>query len=200
MSEQRRRHYGELAVDLAIVVGCVLYIHTAGHYPPQGRRMPTIIGYIGLGLGVLHLIAHVVPQLWAVTHDSRARSAKPRTAVPEQVAARSAAADVAGDAAGDGDAAVAAVPGGEAAGPAPVSLKVDHGDGRQVLVAMAWTVGLLVAVYVVGYEVAVPAFFLAYYGAMRAWKTAVISAVAMAVVTMTLFETALAVPLPHGLL
>jgi Tripartite tricarboxylate transporter TctB family len=185
MSEQRR-HYGELAVDLAIVVGCVLYIHTAGHYPPQGRRMPTIIGFIGLGLGVLHLAGHVVPKLWAVTHDSRARTAKPRAAAGMRVPT--------------GHADGAATPDAGADRQAPISLNVDHGDGRQVLAAMAWTVGLLVAVYVVGYEVAVPVFFLAYYGALRAWKTAVISAVAMAVVTMTLFETALAVPLPHGML
>ncbi|WP_329137490.1 tripartite tricarboxylate transporter TctB family protein [Streptomyces sp. NBC_01476] len=70
---------------------------------------------------------------------------------------------------------------------------------RQV-VAIGWVVGLLLVVYVFGFEVAIPAFFLVYFGVMRAWRTALISAVAMWAVTYGLFEMALGVPLPHGLL
>jgi hypothetical protein len=64
---------------------------------------------------------------------------------------------------------------------------------------MAWTAGLLLAVYVAGFVVAVPVFFLAYFLTLRAWRTAVASAVVMWAVTQFLFVDALAVPLPHGL-
>jgi hypothetical protein len=83
---------------------------------------------------------------------------------------------------------------------APAALDVAHGDPRQVLIGIAWVAGLLAGIYVLGFALAIPVFFLAYFGALRAWRTAVISAVAMAVVTQGLFVEALAVPLPHGLL
>ncbi len=178
MNGPRNRHLGELGVDLAIVAGSALYVHAAGHYPPQGRQIPVLVGWIAIGLGVLHLVAHAVPRLWAVTHDSQARTKKPAAA------ARTAAAP-------------APAPGDTAAAP-PVALETPPGDPRQVVLAMAWVVLLLVAVYFLGFDVAIPAFFLVYFAVMKAWWTAVISAVAMWAVTYGLFEYALGVPLPHG--
>jgi Tripartite tricarboxylate transporter TctB family len=209
MSGPRRpRHLGELFIDLAIVVGSVLYLHAAQNYPPQGRQVPDVVGFIALGLGVLHLIAHAVPALWGVTHDSAARRREPAARVPVAVPAG---ASVGAGSPGDG---VPEAPAGSAGseGPgaadgetaeqktsAPLSLRTEQGDSRQVLIAIAWVAGLLVGTYVLGYAVAIPVFFLAYFGAMRAWRTAIVSAIVMGVLTQGVFAIALAVPLPTGL-
>ncbi len=193
MNRPRTRHLGELGVDLAIVVGSALYVHAAGSYPPQGRQIPVLVGWIAIALGGLHLVAHAVPRLWAVTHDSAARKRKTPD-LPKQVRAASAVGTAV-----DGPAATTTTP-AAAVGPPPVTLKVPPGEPRQVVVAIGWVVLLLAAVYVFGFEVAIPAFFLAYFAYQRAWRTALISAVVMWALTYGLFATALGVPLPHGML
>jgi hypothetical protein len=45
-----------------------------------------------------------------------------------------------------------------------------------------------------------PPFFLAYFAAARSWKLAIASAVVMGLVTKLLFEVALGIPLPGGIL
>ncbi|SDM71040.1 tripartite tricarboxylate transporter TctB family protein [Actinacidiphila guanduensis] len=174
----RPRHAGELLIDLAVVIGSLLYVRAASHYPPQGRQIPNLVGWIAAGIGALHLVAHAVPRLWTLTHGADpADKAAATEAGPE--------------------------PSGEdlpaAPRTAPVALEVSPGNPRQVVLAMAWTAGLLLAVYVFGFVVAVPVFFLAYFLTLRAWRTAVASAVVMWAVTQFLFVDALAVPLPHGL-
>jgi Tripartite tricarboxylate transporter TctB family len=198
---RRRLHLGELAVDLAIVVGSAFYVHAASNYPPQGRQIPTLVGWIAIAMGALHLVAHAVPRLWAVTHDSQARTRKtPEIPVPA-VAARSTVEEVGRDAGPDGSGSARAEPAAAAAAAAPpVSLDVAPGAPLQVVVAIAWVVALLAGIYVFGFEVAIPGFFLVYFAALRAWRTALISAVAMWAVTWGLFVMALGVPLPQGLL
>jgi preprotein translocase subunit Sec61beta len=193
MKEPGTRHLGELAIDLAIVAGSALYVHAADAYPPQGRQIPRLVGYLALAMGVLHLVAHVVPRLWAVTHDSQAGGAKEPGIPAQATVAAGPVQEPSGQAEpgqgtnGDG-------------GSAPTALQVPPGDPRQVVLAMAWVAGLLLAVWVLGFVVAIPVFFLGYFAALRAWRTAVVSAVAMWAVAWGLFEYALAVPLPHGLL
>ena len=194
MNSPRSRHWGELGVDLAIVVGSALYVHAAGSYPPQGRQIPTVVGWLAIGLGVLHLVGHAVPRLWAVTHDSEARKRKAPD-LPKQVLAATAATTATTEAA-PGAPATAAAP----AITPPVTLKVPPGDPRQVVVAIGWVLLLLAGVYVLGFEVAIPAFFLAYFAYQRAWRTALISAFVMWALAYGLFSTALGVPLPHGML
>jgi Tripartite tricarboxylate transporter TctB family len=196
MNGPRSRHLGELALDLAIVIGSALYVRAAGHYPPQGRQIPILVGWIALGLGVLHLVGHVVPGLWKLTHGAETRRATsvvvPQSAVTGVAeAARAAQTRATEEAADESD------PTGDPAA-APAAGEPSHGDPRQVLVGIAWVVGLLVGIYVLGFAIAVPVFFLAYFGVMRAWRTAVISAVVMGAVTQGLFVEALAVPLPTG--
>jgi hypothetical protein len=175
----RPSHAGELLIDLAIVVGSLLYVRAASHYPPQGRQIPNLVGWIAAGIGVLHLVAHAVPRLWTLTHGPD----KDAKAAPE--------------AAGEPPAPEEDAPAADRR--APVALQVSPGRPGQVLLAMAWTAGLLLAVYVLGFVVAIPVFFLAYFLMLRAWRTAVASAVVMWAVTQFLFIDALGVPLPHGL-
>jgi hypothetical protein len=202
MNGPRSRHLGELALDLAIVIGSAFYVHAASNYPPQGRQIPILVGYIAIALGVLHLLAHLVPRLWGLTHGADTRR-KTSVVVPQSAvtgvaeaagAAQQATAQATEPATEQVDGNAAETP----AKPAPVTLDVPHGEPRQVVFAIAWAVGLLLGIYVLGFVVAVPVFFLAYFGVLRAWRTAVISAVVMAVVTQGLFVEALAVPLPHG--
>lgn len=168
MRLRRPPHLGELALDLAIIAGALVYIRVAQHYPADGRQIPTLVGYLALALGAVHLLGHLVPRFWAPTHDSKA-------AQPVR-------------------------PGPADAGGEPPTAPVSVGDPRQVMVAMAWALGLLVGLYVVGYVIAMPVFFLAYFGSRRAWRTAVVSAVVMGAVTEGLFVQALAVHLPTGFL
>lgn len=207
MSAQRRpRHLGELFIDLAIVVGSAFYLHAAQGYPPQGRQVPDVVGVIALGLGVLHLLGHVVPALWGVTHDSASRR-REAPAAPVPAALSTTGASLAAgpeEATGTARTEEAAAPAGETAAQAgtanaPVSLQMPQGDARQVLIAIAWVVGLLIGTYVLGYAVAIPLFFLAYFGAMRAWRVGIISAIVMGLLTEGVFAVALSVPLPTGL-
>ncbi|MBP0457731.1 tripartite tricarboxylate transporter TctB family protein [Streptomyces montanisoli] len=186
--ERRRLHLGELLIDLAIVAGSLLYLHAASKYPPQGRQVPDVVGWIALALGALHLLAHVVPGLWGLTHGKDGRRQEPR-AVPSPAQE----ADEAQAAAADGETAH-----GEAA-PASPSMSMAQGDSRQILIAIAWIAGLLAGTYVLGYAVAIPLFFFAYFAVMRAWRTAVVSAVVMGVLTEGVFALALSVPLPTGM-
>jgi len=190
MSRPIPRHAGELLLDLAVVVGSLLYVRAASHYPPQGRQIPNLVGWIAAGIGALHLVAHAVPRLWTLTHgadraeEAAANAADTAAAVPE--------------AAGEPVAPPQEAPG--AGRRAPVALEVSSGRPALVLLAMAWTAGLLLGIYLFGFVVAIPVFFLAYFLTLRAWRTAVASAVVMWVVTQFLFVDALGVPLPHGLL
>ncbi|WP_030900211.1 tripartite tricarboxylate transporter TctB family protein [Streptomyces sp. NRRL F-5126] len=178
----RRLHLGELLIDLAIVAGSLVYLHAASKYPPQGRQVPDVVGYIALGLGALHLLGHVVPALWGVTHGNPGRRQEPHA-----VAHAAPGADEARPAADDGEAT-----------PAPPPMA--QGDSRQILIAIAWIAGLLAGTYVLGYAVAIPLFFFVYFAAMRTWRVAIISAVVMGMLTEGVFALALSVPLPTGLL
>jgi hypothetical protein len=201
----RRLHLGELIIDIAIVAGSALYVHAANAYPPQGRQIPLVVGWLAIILGAVHLLAHLVPPLWSVTHDSASRGRSTREKARREVAERVAEADhtKATEPAADGD--FADDEASEDDDPAaavkpPTSLKTSFGEPQQVLYAIAWVAGLLAGIYVLGFVVAIPVFFLAYFGALRAWRTAVISAVVMGAVTEGLFVYALSVPLPQGLL
>ncbi len=200
----RRLHVGELVVDLVVVGGSALYVHAAGAYPPQGRQIPLVVGWLAIGLGVLHLLGHVVPGLWAVTHDSAARGGRIGEGARKEVARRLAGADAEPAAAAPGTAREDGETGPAVTGDAvvrpPAALRTSMGAPRQVVAAIAWAAGLLAGVCLVGFAVALPAFFLVYFGVMRAWRTAVISAVVMWALAEGLFVYALSVPLPEGLL
>lgn len=213
-AEPRRLHLGELLLDLAIVIGSALYVHAAGAYPAQGRQIPLVVGWLAIALGAVHLVGHAVPALWAVTHDSEARGRTARNKARDAVAERLARTD-APESEAESDAAESAVtdsaltdsaltesaaPEDEGADREPAMPKSSPGDPRQVVYAIAWAVGLLAGVYLVGFAVALPVFFLAYFGVLRAWRTAVIGAVVMWALTEGLFVYALSVPLPQGLL
>jgi hypothetical protein len=68
--------------------------------------------------------------------------------------------------------------------------------------AVAWAVALVVAIYLVGYAFALPAFMLAYFllAYPTGWKTAVLSAAAVWLLTYPVVEYGLGVHLSSGLL
>ena len=74
------------------------------------------------------------------------------------------------------------------------------GKPLDVPIAMAWAAGFLGAILLFGYVVAVPLFFLVYFGVRRAWVLAIGSAVVMGLVTSLLFERLLDIPLYTGVL
>jgi hypothetical protein len=170
-----RRSTGELVVDLLLVVAVAAYLYIAHGYPPDGRQIPMVIGTVGLATAVVQLVGWFVPGLWSLTHGDS--PADPRAGRPTAPASP---ADLPAD------------PRGDLPTDAPGRRGVD------VPVVMAWAAGFVAAILLVGYVVAVPVFFLAYFAARRAWRLAVGSAVVMGLVTWLLFESILGIPLPSG--
>jgi hypothetical protein len=170
------RSKGELVFDVALVLAIGGYLIVAQTYPPIGRQIPTVVGIIALVAAVVQLIGWFVPGMWKFTHgeqrdDSLVRNA-PRAAT-EVTRNRSGGAQ-----------------------PAPET----NGRTVDVPIAMAWAAGFLGAILLFGYVVAVPLFFLVYFGIRRSWVLAIASAVVMGLVTSLLFERLLDIPMYGGLL
>lgn len=178
----RRRSKGELVFDVSLVVGICYYLYVAQSYPPVGREIPTVVGVVALAAAVVQLIGWFVPGMWKLTHGVPGDESASRTAAAQ------AAHEYEGPSA-EPEAPPAATPAPESAGP----------RNADVAVAMGWAAGFVGAILLVGYVVAVPVFFLAYFGARRAWRLAIVSAVIMGLLTRFLFESLLGIPLPGGL-
>lgn len=171
----RTRAKGELIFDIALVLAIGGYLLVAQTYPPIGRQIPTVVGIVALVAAVVQLIGWFVPGLWRFSHGEPA---------DENVAANEVART---GAAQESDAAT---------GPEPDA----SGRPLDVPIAMAWAGGFLGAILLVGYVIAVPLFFLVYFGVRRSWVLAIVSAVVMGLVTRLLFETVLDIPLYSGVL
>jgi hypothetical protein len=167
------RSKGELVFDIVLVLAIGGYLVVAQTYPPIGRQIPTVVGIVALIAAVVQLIGWFVPGMWKFSHGDpvAAGQSAPRAAVE-------------------------ATPetGDEPAAP--------QADGRpvDVPIAMAWAGGFLGAILLLGYVIAVPLFFLVYFGVRRSWVLAVVSAVVMGVVAGVLFEQVLDIPMYGGIL
>lgn len=72
---------------------------------------------------------------------------------------------------------------------------------RRLWIGVAWAVGFLIAILLVGYDIAVPLFFLVYFLTQwrERWKLAIISAIVMGLLTVVVFDHVLALNLPKGI-
>lgn len=165
------RSKGELVFDVALVLAIGGYLLVARSYPPIGRQIPTVVGVIALVAAVVQLVGWFVPGLWKFTHGD---------STDDNLARR------APQARNDTDTDDAAPDTG--------------GKPLDVPIAMAWAAGFLGAILLFGYVVAVPLFFLGYFGVRRAWVLAIGSAVVMGLVTSLLFERLLDLPMYSGVL
>lgn len=166
------RSKGELIFDIALVLGIGGYLLVAQTYPPIGRQIPTVVGIIALVAAVVQLVGWFVPGMWRFSHgDPGEDNLTP--GAPQATSDTATGARSAPDA---------------------------NGRPVDVPVAMAWGGGFLGAILLVGYVVAVPLFFLVYFGIRRSWILAIVSAVVMGVATRVLFEMALGIPLYSGVL
>lgn len=171
---------GELLFDVLLVIGIAAYLAIAKGYPAIGRQVPMIVGSVALIVAVVQLIGYFVPGLWAFTHGDTTKGE-----------VRLAPAD------GHGTPVAVAAVAAEKTEESPVA--PGH-EARDTSVAVAWAGGFLIAILVLGYVIAVPGFFLVYFGARRSWRLAIISAVVMGLITRFLFEGILGIPLPTGVL
>jgi hypothetical protein len=170
------RSKGELVFDIVIVLAIGGYLLVARSYPPIGRQIPTVVGIVALVAAVVQLIGWFVPGMWKFSHgDPAADSARARSGPPATQET-----SVASD----------EEPAAQGADGKPVDVPI----------AMAWAGGFLGAILLVGYVIAVPLFFLVYFGVRRSWVLAVVSAVVMGVVTGVLFEQVLDIPMYGGIL
>jgi hypothetical protein len=162
---------GELIFDIAILVGSAAYVYVAWSYPPAGRQVPIVVGGAAVVVSLFQLIGYFVPGLRALTHGAPDAKKGPAVSPPQQ-----------DDAAADADAS----PAGESR------------ELRDTAIIMAWSLGFLAAILALGYVIAVPLFFLTYFGWRRSWRLAVISAVVMWAFTQYGLVELLAVQLPGG--
>jgi hypothetical protein len=185
------RSIGELVVDLVLVGGIGYYLWIAHSYPPDGREIPTVVGVVALIAAAVQLIGWFVPGMWTFTHGNATEERREPAVVAGAIQAGAVV----------GETTAPAVAGARAAEPVDEVPSSGH-DSRtfDVSVAMAWAAGFVAAILLVGYLVSIPLFFLAYFAAARSWKLAIASAVVMGLVTKLLFEVALGIPLPGGLL
>lgn len=177
----RHRSYGELAVDLILVVGIAAYVLVAQRYPKDGREIPTVVGVVGLVAALVQLVGWFVRPMWSLTHGDPPRrkdiaGGMPESSAPPLSPERTAQLD-AEEAAGE-----------------------DYHPHRDTLIIMGWAVLFLALILVIGYVYGIPLFFLAYFLARRQWILAVGSAVAMFGLTEWVFIQLLTVPLPAGVL
>lgn len=166
----RGKSKGELVFDIVIVLAVVAYLLVAQHYPPIGRQIPTVVGIVALVAAVVQLVGWFVPGMWKFSHGTPADDDRARQGASP---------------AGSDD---------EPAAPRADDKPLD------VPIAMAWAGGFLGAILLLGYVIAVPLFFLVYFGVRRSWVLAVVSAIVMGVVASVLFETVLGIPLYGGVL
>jgi putative tricarboxylic transport membrane protein len=164
----------ELVVDLVWVAFTGAYVITAWGYPPAAGLVPLTFGTTALFIAVMQLAGHFILPLRRFTHAPR----RPPAARVEAVSAHS-----------------------------------DHGEGAnrgdrngsaefREVAAIVWAVALVLAIYLIGYAIALPAFMLAYFtfGYRMGWKTATFSAAAIWVLTYLVVEQGLGVHLSSGLL
>jgi hypothetical protein len=171
------RSKGELVFDIVLVLAIGGYLVVAQTYPPIGRQIPTVVGIVALVAAVVQLIGWFVPGMWKFSHGDPAPAdrSEPRAAdenAPTTIAA------------------IRDEPSAPDANGKPVDVPI----------AMAWAGGFLGAILLLGYVIAVPLFFLVYFGVRRSWVLAVVSAVVMGVVTSVLFEQVLGIPMYGGIL
>lgn len=187
----QRRSTGELVVDLLLVAGIAYYLWIAHSYPPDGREIPTVVGVVALIAAAVQLIGWFVPGMWTFTHGNAVDETREHAVAAGVIPAEPVV----------GETTAQAAAGATAAEPVDGAPAPSH-DSRtfDVSVSMAWAAGFVAAILVLGYLVSVPLFFLAYFAAARQWKLAIASAVVMGLVTKLLFEVALGIPLPGGLL
>jgi len=186
---------GELLFDVLLVIGIAVYLAVARGYPPIGRQVPMVVGVVALVVAVVQLIGYFVPGLWTFTHGSTSKDELLRPAgaggqatsvAPEALAAEET---------------EEKLPAHEAQKTARETVPgASPHQTRDTSVAVAWAGGFLTSILVIGYVFAVPVFFLAYFGARRSWRLAIVSAVVMGLITRFLFEGLLGIPLPTGLL
>lgn len=186
----------ELAVDLAWIVLSVWYIVASQHYPGAGRGVPMTVAVIALVVAVVQLSGHLFPRLRGFTHYRTERGDTEPAGAP-------AGAPTYPDAR-QGSGVAMAAPAvvtdiGEPAGqPAP---RDPEGERLRLAVGVAWSIGLVVGVLVLGFIVALPVFFLAYFLVeRRSWRLGLISAAVMWFVAWEVFDRLLSVSLPGGVL
>jgi hypothetical protein len=180
------RSKGELIFDVVIVLAIGGYLLVAQSYPPIGRQIPTVVGIVALVAAVVQLIGWFVPGMWKFSHgdpteDSLSRQSAAQAA-SEVTRQRSAAQETTG-----------------ATDDEPAAQRTD-GKPMDVPIAMAWAGGFLGAILLLGYVIAVPLFFLVYFGVRRSWVLAIVSAVVMGLVASVLFEQVLDIPMYGGIL
>ena len=164
----------ELVVDVVWVAFTAAYVFTAWSYPPTAGLVPLTFGATALAVAITQLAGHFVPSLRRLTHaHQRGAAAIIGMHSPER-------------------------DDGEGAQPDRRTAATD----RREVVAIAWAIALFLAIYLVGYAVAIPAFMLLYFtfGYRTGWKTTTLSAVAMWTLTYLIIEQGLGVHLPGGLL
>ncbi|HVV19944.1 MAG TPA: tripartite tricarboxylate transporter TctB family protein [Pseudonocardiaceae bacterium] len=180
------RSKGELVFDVVLVLAIGGYLAVAQGYPPIGRQIPTVVGIVALVAAVVQLIGWFVPGMWKFSHGDPTAgglSSQPASQAASEVTRRQPAAHEATVATDD-----------EPAAPNAERKPID------VPIAMAWAGGFLGAIVLLGYVIAVPLFFLVYFGVRRSWVLAIVSAVVMGVVTSVLFEQVLGISMYGGIL
>jgi hypothetical protein len=190
------RSKGELVFDVLIVLAIGGYLLVAQSYPPIGRQIPTVVGVVALVAAVVQLIGWFVPGMWKFSHGDPADdglSQKGATAAATEVTRQGPDST--------GTTGSSAAPAADSAAPAdgPADPKAD-GSPLAVPIAIGWAAGFLAAILLLGYVVAVPLFFLVYFGVRRSWVLAVVSAVVMGLVTAVLSQEVLGIAMYGGIL
>jgi hypothetical protein len=179
---------GELLFDILLVLAIGGYLLVAQTYPPTGRQIPTVVGSVALIAAVVQLIGWFVPGMWKFSHgdpDADSLSKKSAAQAASEVTRhRPTALEATADAADDE--------------PAAAQTTATDGKPLDVPIAMAWAGAFLGGILLIGYSIAVPLFFLLYFGVRRSWVLAVVSAVVMGLVTSVLFEQVLDIPMYSG--
>jgi putative tricarboxylic transport membrane protein len=196
---RRKPTVGEVAVDVAWVVGSAVYVFASTKYPSPADYGPLLLGGAALVVAVFQLAGAFVPRLWRLTHGaslSAAGVALAPAGAPLAVADRDSSdagvvvaeklgsvvvgspptGDVEQLATGPPAAAVTTAPAlvGAPAGEADPDAEGNEPSSRQgealrQLAGVALAGVLLLSIWLFGYRIASPACILAYFLLVRRW-------------------------------
>lgn len=164
----------ELIVDIVWVAFSAAYLWVAHSYPPAARRIPDVVGCAALIAGLVQLSGDFIPALQPLTHmkDSAGEQDSPASPKEEDPLLEM-----------------------KSKVKKP---KISSSVEIREWLAVGWALVYLISIFILGYTVAVPLFFLVYFLFLnhRNWKMAAISTCTGWLLTWGVFEQLLAIHLP----
>lgn len=196
----------EIVFDICWVVGSAIYVIIGSKYPSPANTGPIYLGSAVFVVGVIQLLGVFIPRLRRITHGEKLVVSHPSNppGLQRDLISSDAAnfeADESVTMGGGGAKIIERLEASEEAVELQNEMEL-AGSFRDYGMAMVMTFVLVLAIYVLGYEIATPLWTLAYFLFIRKWKvlTSVVAAAAVLAIFVGLSHLITGVIFPSGIL